>query len=585
MARRCNCRRDIFFACYITVVLTVSTVCANTGSTAAIEETLSDEEDGDSVTREIEYISTVASTVDITADQGATASPAVIVTTLLVCDLVCSNGECVIVNGQPTCLCYQGYQLAENDNTLCEDIDECLDNPCTDVNERCINTDGNYTCECTPGTTLDENGICQESRKFVGEIRVTELDDEVAVFNDSLNDPSSAYFKSLAASIEAFVRAILDTDSRTSGDYFNARVVAFREGSIIAEFSTEVRYESDVTSETVVEVFQNPSVENITVEVTYDKNDVVVQDFNYCESSDTNDCSPYAECFLVDGGAFNCSCDAGYDDLSPLSSRPGRTCQEICPSDYCLNGGTCLGNSVEDQVCRCPSGYTGDRCELFTGQFDTEFSTFEVVAIIIGVIAGVLLVPAVVMTVCWFRITRRRKPSSRQRRGYFARNILAREHQRAAAMAGSASLEYPAESLWESASVDSSSDSLELGASHGGVKTDDEGRMKVLANVMRHSSLMNERLRARLREYDTDDPQPGVADLPTSGFIVPYIATGEEAALYDRRQRASEAIWKRESKRGRRGREQSGAARYMAGPSGNWDGVSPRSSQPPAFFY
>ncbi|XP_070536955.1 EGF-containing fibulin-like extracellular matrix protein 1 [Ptychodera flava] len=78
-------------------------------------------------------------------------------------------------------------------------------------------------------------------------------------------------------------------------------------------------------------------------------------DISECKSTTTNDCSQFAKCIELDG-SFNCSCADGYDDLSPDRARPGRVCEvassDICPSTYCLNGGTCHGDSIANQTCR-----------------------------------------------------------------------------------------------------------------------------------------------------------------------------------------------------------------------------------------
>lgn len=44
---------------------------------------------------------------------------------------------------------------------MCEDINECLNNPCP-LNANCINNAGSYTCGCVNGTVLDaKSGNCR----------------------------------------------------------------------------------------------------------------------------------------------------------------------------------------------------------------------------------------------------------------------------------------------------------------------------------------------------------------------------------------------------------------------------------------
>ncbi|KAL5013300.1 hypothetical protein ScPMuIL_007570 [Solemya velum] len=75
--------------------------------------------------------------------------------------------KCFNKKGGYECRCLTGYQNKENDERLCEDIDECsgdYKNRCDeDFRATCINSPGNYSCECKPGFT--GNGvICKDER-------------------------------------------------------------------------------------------------------------------------------------------------------------------------------------------------------------------------------------------------------------------------------------------------------------------------------------------------------------------------------------------------------------------------------------
>ncbi|XP_050676086.1 protein vein [Leptidea sinapis] len=49
---------------------------------------------------------------------------------------------------------------------------------------------------------------------------------------------------------------------------------------------------------------------------------------------------------------------------SPDTSMLGAPCPMPDPSSYCLNGGTCLFfELVQEQACKCPEGFNGQRCE------------------------------------------------------------------------------------------------------------------------------------------------------------------------------------------------------------------------------
>jgi len=71
----------------------------------------------------------------------------------------CSD-TCTKIDGGYVCTCRTGYRET-NDDGLCEEIDECLENhPCE---QECYNTAGSYECGCDRGYELDsDNTSCQD---------------------------------------------------------------------------------------------------------------------------------------------------------------------------------------------------------------------------------------------------------------------------------------------------------------------------------------------------------------------------------------------------------------------------------------
>lgn len=68
------------------------------------------------------------------------------------CDLIsCGKGSCGVANHQALCTCYEGYQLVNN---ICEDINECLSQPCHST-AFCENQPGTYQCQCPEGLIGD----------------------------------------------------------------------------------------------------------------------------------------------------------------------------------------------------------------------------------------------------------------------------------------------------------------------------------------------------------------------------------------------------------------------------------------------
>ena len=69
------------------------------------------------------------------------------------------HGDCENLDGGYRCACHAGFQIGDVE---CEDINECLNNPCHNGN--CSNLIGNYECTCPEGyqiKSLDKN-TCED---------------------------------------------------------------------------------------------------------------------------------------------------------------------------------------------------------------------------------------------------------------------------------------------------------------------------------------------------------------------------------------------------------------------------------------
>ncbi|XP_055591150.1 low-density lipoprotein receptor-related protein 1 [Uranotaenia lowii] len=66
------------------------------------------------------------------------------------------------------CTCRPGFKVNVNNTHLCDDIDECIDRPCSQI---CLNSYGSYHCSCIDGYVMKENGTCKadysEEVKFI----------------------------------------------------------------------------------------------------------------------------------------------------------------------------------------------------------------------------------------------------------------------------------------------------------------------------------------------------------------------------------------------------------------------------------
>ena len=50
------------------------------------------------------------------------------------------------------------------------------------------------------------------------------------------------------------------------------------------------------------------------------------------------------------------------ESVTDLYPKPGCDVHEPCKADYCQNGGICVDLWTE-KICKCPVGFTGDRCQ------------------------------------------------------------------------------------------------------------------------------------------------------------------------------------------------------------------------------
>ena len=66
-----------------------------------------------------------------------------------------ANSNCINTIGSYRCECKLGYLqlLSDGIGARCQDIDECVTNPCS-YPTVCTNTVGSYICECEKGLCL-----------------------------------------------------------------------------------------------------------------------------------------------------------------------------------------------------------------------------------------------------------------------------------------------------------------------------------------------------------------------------------------------------------------------------------------------
>nr|XP_039273940.1 adhesion G protein-coupled receptor L4-like [Styela clava] len=77
---------------------------------------------------------------------------------ILVCPDVCQNNSKCIYPARG-CECSEGFTSSEDPST-CEDIDECS-TKCGDDEQKCVNTDGSFTCGCAENYVELADGTCE----------------------------------------------------------------------------------------------------------------------------------------------------------------------------------------------------------------------------------------------------------------------------------------------------------------------------------------------------------------------------------------------------------------------------------------
>jgi hypothetical protein len=243
-----------------------------------------------------------------------------------------------------------------------------------------------------------------------------------------------------------------------------------------------------------------------------------------------------------------------------------------CTDMFCLNGGTCNNVGAPPNIernCTCPEGYSGSMCEIAPTTIasvvttvqttasltmaDTQtiqtvevtdqpeattvvrstsapsgsgLTTLQIVGIALGLAAFVLLI--ILMCLCMLVVLRRRQAETRRRQAYLHRpsdrmKIFYNPPLGATRISEYRGYLQPDEYL--GLDDDSVSDNSSFIASLGH-RSEEESRMRHLANVITQSPYLNERMMARISSMMAQDSQPR----PQAEFVRPYLATGREAA-------------------------------------------------------
>ncbi|XP_062710515.1 uncharacterized protein LOC109404745 isoform X2 [Aedes albopictus] len=75
---------------------------------------------------------------------------------------------CHLREGVPICSCQEGFAVDKSNSANCIDIDECLLPSTNNCQQKCVNTEGSYTCQCNSGYEKNDLGQCIDVNECLG---------------------------------------------------------------------------------------------------------------------------------------------------------------------------------------------------------------------------------------------------------------------------------------------------------------------------------------------------------------------------------------------------------------------------------
>ncbi|KAN0027763.1 hypothetical protein ACTFIV_009587 [Dictyostelium citrinum] len=233
------------------------------------------------------------------------------------------NAICHNSIGSFSCSCPLGYELTLN-KTSCQDIDECLTNPCGQSN--CNNIGGSYFCSCGLGFKLsDDNQDCLD----VDECKEVENSCQGnAICHNSIGSFSCSC--PLGYELTLNKTSCQDIDECAMNSTNQCKGVATC-SNLIGSYDCKC-----------------PSIG-----YKLSDNGMSCDDIDECAQS-PNSCQGNAICHNSIG-SFNCSCPLGYELTLNKTS-----CQDIDECDQLPNscqGNAICHNSIGSFSCSCPLGY------------------------------------------------------------------------------------------------------------------------------------------------------------------------------------------------------------------------------------
>ncbi|ROT61478.1 hypothetical protein C7M84_020730 [Penaeus vannamei] len=263
------------------------------------------------------------------------------------------NAECKLINGQPKCLCAQGYSGNPIGVFGCTDVNECVNNPCG-KGAVCRNEPGKFTCECPSGFEGDaaregciavKSPDCSVSSPCpTGEQCVEDktLGSNVCVCQRGyVRDPQTGSCRDINECLETVGGKLACGSTPTARTCPGPTTASARPAS----------------SET-----PSASAKCNTLECTCLPPYRIVDGICVLANCSLgNRCPAGAECVTIQGGLSYCACPAGYTTLPDGSCQDVDECVARLPNGRlpCGPGAECY-NQVGGFECRCPPDSSGD---------------------------------------------------------------------------------------------------------------------------------------------------------------------------------------------------------------------------------
>ncbi|XP_063971397.1 fibrillin-2-like isoform X3 [Lytechinus pictus] len=267
-----------------------------------------------------------------------------------------NNSRCNNIMGSFECYCEDGFSPITNDNTNCEDIDECSDMSSCDPQATCTNNIGSFLCTCNEGyfgngTTCSDVNECLDPLANDCAIEAS-CTNEVGGFSCTCDDGWSGN-GTFCDNIDECSNSMDDCSNDAACMDNNGSYVCIcndgyigngRECFDIDECATE---QDNCTTLAQCLNTNGSFVCECLDGYGFDVQGIECEDINECEG--VPGCDPDASCMNTNG-SFICSCDNGYEGN-------GTFCQDINECD--------LGTHECQQM--CVNDIPGFNCTCFEG--------------------------------------------------------------------------------------------------------------------------------------------------------------------------------------------------------------------------